>query len=65
MKIKEIRKLKKEDLDKKLNEAKTELVTLQGQAKTGTPPKNPGQIKKLRRTIARINTLKNEKKEEK
>jgi large subunit ribosomal protein L29 len=65
MKIKDARKLKGTELDKKLTEANTELIILQGQANTGTPPKNPGQIKKLKRTIARIQTLKNEKKEEK
>lgn len=62
MKSKEIRKLKKEEKDKKLSEAKREVMILQGQAKTGTPPKNPGMIKKLKRTIARMHTIENEEK---
>jgi len=37
---------------------------LQGQSKTGTPPKNPGMIKKLKKTIARMHTTKNEKTKE-
>ena len=62
MKIKEIRKLKPEEYSKKLADAKRELMILQGQAKTGTPPKNPGMIRKLRRTIARMQTVRNEEK---
>jgi large subunit ribosomal protein L29 len=64
MKSKEIRKLKPEEYNKKLSEAKRELMILQGQAKTGTPPKNPGMIKKLRRTIARMYTITNENNKE-
>jgi large subunit ribosomal protein L29 len=62
MKVKEIRKLKPEEYDKKMSEAVRELMMLQGQAKTGTPPKNPGMIKKLKRTIARMQTIRNEQK---
>ena len=62
MKVKEIRKLKPEEYDKKMSEAVRELMILQGQAKTGTPPKNPGMIKKLKRTIARMQTITNEQK---
>ena len=61
MKIQDIRKLKNEELSKKLVEMNSELIILQGQAKTGTPPKSPGQIKKLKRTIAKIHTLNNQK----
>lgn len=62
MKTKEIRKLKQEEYNKKMQDAKRELMILQGQAKTGTPPKNPGMIKKLKRTIARMHTVTNEEK---
>lgn len=58
MKIKEITKLKGDELDKKLAELKTELMKLKGQAATGTPPKSPGQIGKIKKTIARILTVK-------
>jgi len=64
MKTKEIRKLKQEEYNKKMQEAKRELMILQGQAKTGTPPKNPGMIKKLKKTIARMHTVTNEKNKE-
>ncbi|MFP4567965.1 MAG: 50S ribosomal protein L29 [Candidatus Woesearchaeota archaeon] len=61
MKPKEIRKLKQDEYDKKMSEARRELMILEGQAKTGTPPKNPGMIRKLKRTIARMHTIQNEK----
>jgi ribosomal protein L29 len=59
MKKRDMKKMKADELDKKYKEAKSELIVLQSQANTGTPPKSPGQIKKLKRMIARINTLKN------
>ena len=64
MKPKEIRKLKQDEYDKKMSEARRELMILEGQAKTGTPPKNPGMIRKLKRTIARMHTIQNEKAKE-
>ena len=62
MKTKEVKKLKKEDLNKKIQELKLELTILQGQAATGTPPKSPGQIKKIRRTLARMRTIEYQRK---
>ncbi len=61
MKTKEIRNLKEQDFEKKAFELKTELSKLQGQAATSTPPKNPGQIKQIKRTLARMLTIKKEK----
>lgn len=57
MKYKEIQKLKPEELQKKYSELKSELMKLKGQSATGTPPKSPGRIKQIKRTIARMNTL--------
>lgn len=62
MKARDIRKLKAEDLAKKVADAKRELMILQGQSKTGTPPKNPGMIRKLKRLLARAQTIENEEK---
>ncbi|MFA6073530.1 MAG: 50S ribosomal protein L29 [Candidatus Woesearchaeota archaeon] len=64
MKNKDVKKLKPEELNKKVGELKGELMILQGQAKTGTPPKNPGQIRSIKRAIAKIYTI-NKNKEEK
>lgn len=61
MKIKDLRKLKSEEMEKKLSELNSELIKLKGQASTGTAPKSPGQIKQIKRTIAQILTVKNQK----
>lgn len=60
MKIKEIRKMKLKDLDKKLSELRLELMKELGNVRMGRAVKNPGKIKELRRNIARILTLKKE-----
>lgn len=57
MKYKDLSTLKEDELAKKEKEAKLELVKLQGQVATGTPPKSPSQIKELKKVIARIETL--------
>lgn len=61
LKIKQIREMKDEDLKKRLNELRLELLKEQGNVKMGRPIKNPGRIKDLRRTIARILTVQKER----
>jgi len=55
--FKELKGLNKEDLEKKYEEAKLELIKLNSQVATGTTLKNPGQIKQLKKSIARIKTI--------
>ena len=62
MKIQEIRKMKAEDLDKKLSELKLELSKELGSVKMGRAVKNPGKIKQIKKSIARITTGKKETK---
>ncbi|MDI6798616.1 MAG: 50S ribosomal protein L29 [Candidatus Aenigmarchaeota archaeon] len=64
MKIKQIREMKLEDLDKKLSELRLELLKEMGNVKMGRPIKNPGKIKELRRAIARLLTIKQERMKE-
>ncbi len=64
LKKKQIREMK-EDFDKKLSELRLELLKEQGNVKMGRPVKNPGRIKELRRTIARLLTIKKERKKHK
>ncbi len=45
-------------LDGKMVELKKELIKINAQVAIGTVPENPGKIKEIRRTIARIKTLK-------
>ncbi len=56
----EIKRTSKEDLEKKEFELRKELIKLNAQVATGTQLKSPGQIKQIKRNIARIATeLKN------
>jgi large subunit ribosomal protein L29 len=56
-KTKELSEMKAEDLAKRLVDLKKELMKFRGQISTGTPPENPGQVRNVKKTIARINTL--------
>lgn len=58
MKYKELVNLKPAELEKKEHEATYELIKLRAQVATGTNPKNPGQIKQLKKMLAKINTIK-------
>jgi large subunit ribosomal protein L29 len=66
MKIKnsELRKLNSEELQKKLVEIKKDLIKVNAQIAAGTVPENSGNVKNLKKTMARILTIKNEKKED-
>jgi large subunit ribosomal protein L29 len=59
--IKEIRKLKLEELEKKIVDLKKELMRMRTQIAQGTPPEKPGRVKQIKRTIAKILTVKNER----
>ncbi|MEM5802138.1 MAG: 50S ribosomal protein L29 [Candidatus Aenigmatarchaeota archaeon] len=65
LKIKQIREMKAEDLRKKLEELRLELSKELANIKMGRPIKNPGKIRALRKTIARILTIKKEKSQSK
>jgi len=56
-----LRELKKEDLLKKLREARLELMKERGSVASGRAVKNTSRIRNLRRLIARIETLLREK----
>lgn len=61
MRIKELRKLKSEDQEKRLKELKLELLKERGNIEMGGNVKNPGRIKTMRRDIARLLTIKIER----
>ena len=54
MKINEIKAMDDKTLDEKLSELKYELIKINAQIAIGTTPKNPGQVKKIKKTIARV-----------
>lgn len=59
---KEIRKMTEEELNKKMEELKLDLSKKKAQIIIGGAPENAGKIKEVKKTIARILTIKNEKK---
>lgn len=61
MKAKELRSLNVADLKKKKAELSVDLMKEYAQVATGTIPKNPGRIRKSRKTIARISMVLAEK----
>ncbi len=61
LKVKQIREMKLEDIEKKISELKLELMKEIANVKMGRPVKNPGKIRELKRTIARLLTIKKEK----
>ncbi|MEM5793306.1 MAG: 50S ribosomal protein L29 [Candidatus Aenigmatarchaeota archaeon] len=62
MRIRELRKLKPEEREKRLKELKLELLKERGNVEMGGNVKNPGRIKNIRKDIARLMTIKNERK---
>ncbi len=61
MRAKELRAMGAKDLDEKMLELKKELLKMRGQIAVGTIPKNPGQVKNLKRSIAKIMMIQQEK----
>ena len=60
MNIKEIREMSDEQLNKTLDECKNELFDLRFQRATGSI-ENPMRIRELRKSVARILTIKKER----
>ena len=60
MKTKELRELSPEGRADKLRETREALMNARGVAAMGGAPRNPGEIRALRTTIARILTIEKE-----
>lgn len=58
---KEIRKMNDDEIDKKSEELKLELSKKKAQIIVGGAPENAGRIREIKRTLARILTIKKEK----
>lgn len=56
----DIRELSYEQMQEKLDELRQELFTERSKIASGGAPENPGRLKELRRTIARVKTIMNE-----
>lgn len=57
----EIRKLEDKEVGKRLNEIRLELAKERGNINIGGTVTSPGRIKEIRKTVARILTIRNEK----
>ncbi|MBI4019979.1 MAG: 50S ribosomal protein L29 [Candidatus Aenigmarchaeota archaeon] len=60
LRVKEIRRLETKDIEKRANELKLELTKERAQIAIGASTSSPGRIREIRRTLARINTIKRE-----
>ena len=56
MKNKDIKSKSKEELESQVQELRKELIKLNTQVATGTTLKSPGQVKKIKKNIARLLT---------
>jgi large subunit ribosomal protein L29 len=61
MRKKELRKMERKDIDKKVGEMRLEMAKERASIKVGANVTSPGRIKEIRRTIARASTIKREK----
>ena len=61
MRSKEVRGLDKGMINEKMRELKKELVKINAQVAIGAALSNPGQARKIKRTIAKILTIEHEK----
>jgi large subunit ribosomal protein L29 len=64
LKAEDIRDMNLDEMIEKLGELRAEYSKEQALLATGTAPENPGRIKALRRTIARLNTIIHQREQE-
>lgn len=58
--MKELRKLKPDQREKRLENYRKELMSVRSELSAGGSIANPGRIKELKKTIARLLTIKHE-----
>ncbi|MDP3728813.1 MAG: 50S ribosomal protein L29 [bacterium] len=57
IKNKDIRKMSTQEQNNKLLELKKDLIKINAQIAAGTVPENPGNVKNVKKTVARIITI--------
>ena len=62
LRVSEIREMDNEEIDERLTELQSDLMKIKGVIASGGIPENIGKAREIRRTIARILTIKKEKK---
>ena len=58
IKTKELRAMDEKTMSNKLAELRNELISINAQVAMGTVPENPGRVREIKRTIAKILTVK-------
>jgi len=53
-----MRSMNEKTLSSKLTELRNELISINAQIAMGTVPENPGRVKEIKKTIAKILTIK-------
>lgn len=61
LRTEEMREMDVNELRERLNDLQKEMVEERGQIEVGGFAENPGRIKEMRKTIARIHTVLNER----
>ena len=61
MKVKELKLMNEPDLENKIIELRKELMKINSQIAIGTALKNPSKVREMKRTLAKILTIKHEK----
>ena len=64
LRVEEIRNMNPAEQQEELDKLKLELIRERAIASAGGAPENPGRIKEIRKTIARIKTIQKEPKKE-
>ncbi len=57
----ELKNLEADDIKAKVEELKKELIKHNSQIATGTTPKSPGRVREIKKTIARLLTIRKNK----
>jgi len=61
LRVNEIRKMSIEEIDRRISELRNELIRLRTMSAAGGTLENPARIREIRRTIARLLTIRREK----
>ena len=64
IKAKELRGMKDDELRDKLTEVRKELMKINSQIAVGTVPESPGKVRQIKKTIARMLTILNERRKQ-
>jgi len=61
LKVEDVRNMSAEEVEEELRNLESELIREKGIVAAGGAPENPGRIRDIKRTIARIKTVQTER----